>query len=64
MYVIFDSLTETLVGPFNDYESAQMFLLYASDSVPDGGSHLSIESVSEPQEWAMDNAVSFAMEVL
>ena len=40
MYVVFDSLTETLVGPFNDYESAQMFLLIASDEVVDGGAHL------------------------
>jgi hypothetical protein len=56
MYVIFDSITETLVGPFNDYESAQMFLLYASDELADGGGNLTIESISEPAEWAQDNA--------
>jgi hypothetical protein len=56
MYVIFDSVTETLVGPFNDYESAQMFLLYASDELVDGGANLTIESISEPAEWAQDNA--------
>lgn len=56
MYVIFDSITETLVGPFNDYESAQMFLLHASDELADGGGNLTIESVSEPIEWAQDNA--------
>ena len=57
MYVVFDSLTETLVGPFNDYESAQMFLLIASDEVADGGSQLTIESISEPIEWAQDNHI-------
>ena len=56
MYVIFDSVTETLIGPFNDEESASMFLLYASDELADGGANLSIEFVSEPAEWAQDNA--------
>jgi len=56
MYVIFDSLTETLIGPFNDEESASMFLLYASDELADGGVNLSVECVSEPAEWAQDNA--------
>ncbi len=60
MYVVFDSLTETLVGPFNDYESAQMFLLIASDEVADGGSHLTIESISEPIEWAQDNHIKLS----
>lgn len=62
MYVVFDGLTETLIGPFNDYESAQMFVLYASDEI--NGSELTIEPVSEPQEWALDNSVQFAMDVL
>jgi hypothetical protein len=56
MYVIFDSVTQTLIGPFNDEESASMFLLYASDELADGGANLSIEFVSEPAEWAQDNA--------
>jgi hypothetical protein len=57
MYTVFDSLTETLIGPFNDYESAQMFLLIASDEVADGGAHLTIEAISEPVEWAQDNHI-------
>jgi len=57
MHVIYDSLTETLIGPFNDYESAQMWLLYASDELADGGENLTIESVSEPEEWAQDNHI-------
>jgi hypothetical protein len=64
MYTIFDSVTETLIGPFDDYDSAQMFLLYASESLADGGGNLTIESISDPQEWAMDNSVSFAVDVL
>lgn len=60
MYVVFDSLTETLIGPFNDYESAQMWLLYASDGLPDGGANLTIEPISEPEEWAQDNHVQLA----
>jgi hypothetical protein len=57
MHVIYDSLTETLIGPFNDYESAQMWLLYASDEIADGGANLTIESISEPEEWAQDNQI-------
>ena len=57
MHVIYDSLTETLIGPFNDYESAQMWLLYASDEIADGGANLTIESISEPDEWAQDNQI-------
>jgi hypothetical protein len=60
MHVIFDSLTETLIGPFNDYESAQMWLLYASDEIADGGANLTIEPISEPEEWAMDNQITLA----
>lgn len=58
MYTVFDSITETLIGPFNDYESAQMFLLHASDMLMDGGANLSIEPISEPQEWALDNSIA------
>jgi hypothetical protein len=57
MHVIFDSITETLIGPFNDYESAEMFLLHVSEEVPDGGANLTIESISEPEEWAQDNSL-------
>jgi len=61
MHVIFDSLTETLIGPFNDYESAQMWLLYASEDLPDGGANLTIEPISEPMEWAQDNHLSMSV---
>ena len=60
MHVIFDSLTETLIGPFNDYESAQMFLLHASDEIMDGGANLTIEAISEPEEWAQDNHIQLS----
>ena len=62
MYTVFDSITETLIGPFNDYESAEMFVLHASDALMDGGANLTIEPISEPQEWALDN--SLALEAL
>lgn len=57
MYTVFDTVSETLIGPFNDYESAEMFVLHASDALVDGGANLTIEAISEPQEWAMDNMV-------
>ena len=63
MHVIFDSLTETLIGPFNDYESAQMWLLYASEDLADGGANLTIEYISEPEEWAQDNQITMAISV-
>jgi hypothetical protein len=57
MYTIYDSITESLVEVFNDYESAQMFLLHQSDNLADGGANLSIEYISTVQEWAMDNGI-------
>lgn len=60
MYVVWDSLTETIIGPFNSYEDAQMFVLHASDILIDGTTaELTIEPVSEPEEWAQDNSVSY-----
>lgn len=64
MYVVFDSVTETLIGPFNDYEDAQMFVLHASDILIDGNtSDLTIEPVSDPQEWSLDNSLESAQYV-
>ncbi len=64
MYVVFDSVTETLIGPFNDYEDAQMFVLHASDLLIDGNtSDLTIEPVSDPQQWALDNSLESAQYV-
>jgi len=57
MYTLWDTLTETLIEVFNDYESAQMFLLQISDLVPDGGANLTIEAISTVQDWAMDNGL-------
>jgi len=57
MCVVWDSVTETIIGPFNSYEDAQMFVLLASDITAE----LTIEPVTEPQEWAMDNSVPGAL---
>jgi hypothetical protein len=61
MYTIWDTLTETLVETFDDYESAQMFLLHISDLVPDGGANLTIEPISTVQDWARDNGIVLDM---
>jgi hypothetical protein len=63
MYFLYDSTTGENIGPFNDYESAQMFLLYASEDLPDGGASITIESVTEPEEWAMNNGINMAITV-
>jgi hypothetical protein len=59
MYTIFDSVTEELIGPFNDYESAQMYMLYYSDELVDGGVNLTIEPLTEPEIWAQENIDMF-----
>jgi hypothetical protein len=61
MYTIWDTLTESLVETFDDYESAQMFLLHISDLVPDGGANLTIEPISTVQDWARDNGIVLDM---
>lgn len=55
MYTVYDNITETLIGPFDDYEGAEMFVLHASEALVDGGANLTIEPISEPAEWAQDN---------
>jgi hypothetical protein len=57
MYTIWDEVTETLVETFDDYESAEMFLLHVSDLLADGGANLTIEPISTVQDWAMDNGI-------
>ena len=57
MYTVFDSLTQTLIATFDDYESAQMFLLHVSDLIADGGANLSIEPITTVQDWAADNGI-------
>lgn len=57
MFTIWDEVTETLVETFDDYESAEMFLLHVSDLLPDGGANLTIEPISTVQDWARDNGI-------
>jgi len=58
MYIVWDATTETIIGPFEAYEDAQMFLLHATDILSDGNiADLTIEPISEPQEWALDNGL-------
>jgi len=57
MYTIWDSLNEENIEVFNDYESAQIFLLHISDEIPDGGANLTIEPISTAQEWAQNNCI-------
>ena len=57
MFTIWDEVTSTLVETFDDYESAEMFLLHVSDLLPDGGANLTIEPISTVQDWAMDNGI-------
>jgi hypothetical protein len=57
MYTVWDEVTETLVETFDDYESAEMFLLHVSDLLADGGANLTIEPISTVQDWAMDNGI-------
>ena len=65
MYIVYDNITETIIGPFNDYEDAQMFVLHASDiTINDYVSDLTIEPVSEPQEWALDNGLESQLGVI
>ena len=60
MYTIYDSLTDTLIEVFNDYESAQMFLLHISDEISDGGANLTIKSITPAHEWVQENGVMLA----
>jgi len=61
MFTVFDSATQELIEVFEDYEDAQMFVLHASDLIPDGGANLSIEPISTAQEWALNNGIELGV---
>jgi hypothetical protein len=55
MYIVFDKLTDTLVGPFNEEEEAIQFSMEAADLINDHSQNLDIYEIVEPQQWALDN---------
>jgi len=61
MYTVYDSLTQELIEVFQDYDSAEMFMLHASDLLADGGANLSIEPISTAQEWALNNGLELGV---
>jgi hypothetical protein len=61
MYTIMDTLSDELVEVFNDYESAEMFLLHMSDELVDGGASLVIKSITAVQDWAYDNGINLGV---
>ena len=61
MYTIMDTLSDELVEVFNDYESAEMFLLHMSDELIDGGASLVIKGIATVQDWAYDNGINLGV---
>lgn len=59
MCVLVDSVTQELIGPFDDYESAEWYMLFYSHELADGGANLTINPLSEPTAWARENGVLF-----
>lgn len=55
MYAVLDTLTGTMVGPFNDEEAAVQFSMEAADLINDHSQNLDIYELVEPQQWAFDN---------
>lgn len=55
MYLVHDSLTDTMVGPFYDEDAAMQFCMEAADLINDHHQNLDIYEVVEPQQWAFDN---------
>jgi hypothetical protein len=55
MYVVHDTLTDTMVGPFTDENDAVQFLMEAEDLINDGSQLLVIFELVEAQQWALDN---------
>lgn len=59
--VVKDYVTDTLIGPFDCYEDAQAMVLDASDLMLIGGqADLTIITLQDPQDWAMDNALDLS----
>lgn len=55
MYIVHDTLTDTMIGPYQTEEDALRFLQEAADLLNDGDQFLAIYETVEAQEWALDN---------
>ena len=62
MYVVFDEVAGTMIGPFNDEEAAVMWQLHSADMLNDPDQVLSIYQVTEPVEWMLDNFANPVLE--
>lgn len=56
MYVVYDTVTNDVIGPFETDHDAAIFCLEAADLVADtDSSNFDILELLEPQEWALNN---------
>lgn len=56
MYVVLDTVTQDVIGPFETDHDASIFCLEAADLILDAdSSQFEIHQLLEPQEWAFQN---------
>ncbi len=56
MYVVLDTVTQDVIGPFETDHDASIFSMEAADLILDAdSSQFEIHQLLEPQEWAFQN---------
>lgn len=56
-YIIYDGETGDNIGPFDDYEAAEIFMLHASNQMFNQGESLSLQPLNDTVEWCLDNGI-------
>jgi len=61
MWIVTDTITDSVIGPFDSYEDASIFVMEAENFVTNlGNPELFIAEITDPQQWAMDNAADLS----
>jgi len=61
MWIVTDTITDSVIGPFDSYEDASIFVMEAENIVTTlGNPELFVAEVTDPQQWAMDNAADLS----
>jgi hypothetical protein len=61
MWIVTDTITDSVIGPFESNEDATIFVMEAEHLVTNlGNPELFIAEVVDPQQWAMDNAADLS----
>lgn len=61
MYVVYDTETQSMIGPFDSHEDAQSFIVKVEEMSNLKIDGLEVYGMTEPNEWVLDNMDNILM---